>query len=91
MLTQIGICLMLIAILYLNVANALPVVSTNIEQGDQKRSSAALFGRFGVDPAYFYLNPPYYDDLNKDVIFHQKRQLKKKWAIAFPALIRTRR
>ena len=104
MFTQIGLCLMLIALTYVNVVNTVPLSSTNMEQQQQaKRLTSAFFGKFPVDPTYLLENHPYYynDNINTDVFFH-KRQLSKKWGnlfqrsqspytIAFPALIRTRR
>ncbi len=93
---------MFITVVYLNIANGVSGKSTNIEPATQKRFFPAFFGRFGTDPNYLLTNRAYYDDdFGKDVIFHKKRQLKKKWTkflqgsqspytIAFPALIRTR-
>lgn len=97
MSTHTSLCFVLITILYLNVVNSALATSQNVEEQDQKRSSAVLFERFGVDPGYVSANRPYNDD---DA--NTKRALKKKWArffpgyqspytIAFPALIRSRR
>jgi len=103
MFTQLGMCLMFITVIYLNIANTVSATSANMEQSEQKRFTAGLFERFGIDPSSLFGNRPHYgDDVGKGAMFYQKRQSKKKWAdfsqrsqspytIAFPALIRTRR
>ena len=94
---------MLVTMIYLNMVNVVSATSTNMKRSEQKRFPPAFFGRSGVDPSYLLTNRPYYDDdLDNNVAFFNKRELKKKWAnffqrsqspytIAFPALIRTRR
>ena len=87
MLTPKGLVYLIAAIVCLVMVNA--------QIHDKKRVAAVLSERFGV-------HPHHNDGVNRDFLFHQKRQLKKKWAklvhdsqspytIAFPALIRTRR
>ncbi|CAF0736035.1 unnamed protein product [Adineta steineri] len=90
-------------ILYASLFNSIFVSSTDVEQHIQERSFASLLSRFGIHAGYF---PPHYPYNNikydKDVAIDKKRDMRKKWsqifqdsqssyAIAFPALIRTRR
>ena len=94
---------MLVAIIVLQVIASVRSISNNLDQQHQRRFSPMSFEQFGVDSNYRSANRVFDDEeSDKDMMVHQKRQVKKKWAklyqdshspytIAFPALIRTRR
>ena len=90
---------MFITLLYPTTINGIP---TDLNHEDQKRSFTPFFGRYSLDPDYFFNNQIYKNKMANGFAFHKKRQLKSKWTdffqpsqtpytIAFPALIRTRR
>ncbi|CAF0734768.1 unnamed protein product [Adineta steineri] len=100
MFTPIGPCFILIVIIHINIINYTSATTTNIEDQDEKRSSIAASELFDADPLYD--NDDEDDDVNNDAMHYQKRNLRKKWAeffqrpnspyaIAFPALLRSRR
>ncbi|CAF3224468.1 unnamed protein product [Rotaria socialis] len=103
MLTQVGLCIMLMMMLFLRICTAMPASSSNIGTQNKELSDAFMLEQYGVDSNNFLTDRQYEDDhINEDDIFPEKRQLNKKWAkfyqgpqspytIAFPALIRTRR
>ncbi len=95
MLTHICLCIMFIAVIYIN---AIPMPSIDPETENNKLSDAPMLEQFDAGSHYYFTDPQYDDDETH----HQKRQLKRKWpvfqrgahspyTIAFPALIRSRR
>lgn len=102
MFTPSAFCLIFAVIacaIFSNCASAMP---TDNDDADQKRSLGNLIGRVGLESDYLSNVHPDDDDAAAFGALH-KREMKRKWAkffsgkaeapyaIAFPALIRSRR
>ena len=103
MLNQATIFFMVLAFTCLMKVQTSPISSADLDESNKKLSDAFMLERVDIGPRRFIGDHLYADEnIDDDEIFHQKRQLKKKWntlhsraqsayTIAFPALIRTRR
>ncbi|CAF1546972.1 unnamed protein product [Adineta ricciae] len=104
MFTKTGSSLVLLAIACLALLNFISAIPTNAEEQDDKQSVGTLLERFGIDHDYLSENHPNNndDDHENRVVMLKRRAMKRKWAkffqgsespyaIAFPALIRSRR
>ncbi|UJR38496.1 hypothetical protein I4U23_031163 [Adineta vaga] len=103
MFTSTGLYVMLFTLTCLVLFNSVFTMPTDVEEQDQKRSIGNLFEQSGMDHDYVVVNQPNNDNDNDNhVVFQKRREMKRKWAkffqgadspyaIAFPALIRSRR
>ncbi|CAF0736063.1 unnamed protein product [Adineta steineri] len=105
MFTQTGLYLLVLTIVYFKLFNPVFALPTDAKEQDEERSFATMLGQFANNPGYFLVNrPDNNDNIDKEMYLHKKREMKRKWskffqgsqgsqspyAIAFPALIRTR-
>jgi hypothetical protein len=103
MFTQTGLYSVIAILTYLALFNYASAMPSDASEQDQKRSLATLLGRAGLERDYLPASRPQdFDDEDNGAVLH-KRAMKRKWAnffqggsespyaIAFPALIRSRR